>query len=300
MNDPDPAGPHPDVDALSDLAAGVLDDTPEAFALHDHLAGCPACAGVAVLLRHTRGLLASLPPVAMPDDVAARLAAALSAAAAEEAAAPATPVTDLAKHGRLTGRKSRSGSWGGERRWRPGVGAVAAGVALLFSAAVGIGALRSGGQRHPTGGAAAVAARSPGLAAARRLPPAGHDYTAATLAPAVRSLLGTPASAAHPAGVSPQPVPAPGAAQDGVAQAPDHALQRLLRPAGLGACVTALAGNARTAPLAVDFGRYQGRPVAVIVLPDRDPAKVQAWVVGPACGPRTPDLVRYQVVSRVG
>jgi hypothetical protein len=65
----------------------------------------------------------------------------------------------------------------------------------------------------------------------------------------------------------------------------------------LQACVDELAGRPAQAE-GVDFARYQGRPAVVIILADPDPAKAQAWVVGPDCRRGSADLLRYQVVRR--
>lgn len=308
MNDGDPVtGAHPDADALSELDAGLLDDTAEAAQLQDHVAGCRRCADLLLLLRDTHRLLAGLPAVAIPAEVAARIDAAL---AAETTSAPRTAEAPVASTitapatspGSVTvlSTARRGGRSAARRRWLPGAGAVAAGVAVLLAGAVGLGALQQRGG-HSAATSRAAGAGAPHRTAAVPAAPVvtGRDYTPATLDDGVRSLLA--------AGSTPKRTPAPlfehspGQSDRGSAVQPvDPALNRLRQPAALGACVAELAGNPRIAALAVELARFQGRPAAVVVLPDPDPAKVRAWVVGPACGPGQADVLRFQIVPRAG
>jgi len=81
---------HLSMDEIADLDEGLLTDE-RAAAAHAHLAGCVECSERASVLEASNTALRDLGPVAMPDDVAARIDAALAA----EAAAPA-PKPDAA------------------------------------------------------------------------------------------------------------------------------------------------------------------------------------------------------------
>ncbi|MFD0274962.1 hypothetical protein ACFVHB_13825 [Kitasatospora sp. NPDC127111] len=84
-----PPGAHPSVDELADLAEGLVEPAAAAEALHAHLAGCAECRETAEALTEVQALLGAVEPPAMPEDVAARLDAALAAAAAEPPPVPA-------------------------------------------------------------------------------------------------------------------------------------------------------------------------------------------------------------------
>lgn len=83
----DTAG-HPDVAEISDLTEGLLPSSRIAD-VRRHLDECELCADVHASLEEIRGLLGTLPgPPRMPDDVAARIDAALAAEALLNAHAP--------------------------------------------------------------------------------------------------------------------------------------------------------------------------------------------------------------------
>ncbi|SDM97166.1 anti-sigma factor family protein [Actinacidiphila guanduensis] len=73
--------PHPEDTVLSDLAEDLL-PADRAAEVRGHIAGCEECAEVLASLAEIRSLLGSLPaPEPIPDDVAARIDAALAAEA---------------------------------------------------------------------------------------------------------------------------------------------------------------------------------------------------------------------------
>ncbi|WP_129308034.1 hypothetical protein [Streptomyces sp. L2] len=79
---------HPDVSEISDLTEGLLPPARGAD-VRRHVDRCEMCADVHASLEEIRGLLGSLQgPPRMPEDVAARIDAALAAEAAEAAEAP--------------------------------------------------------------------------------------------------------------------------------------------------------------------------------------------------------------------
>ncbi|PZS29587.1 MAG: hypothetical protein DLM59_12620 [Pseudonocardiales bacterium] len=299
MSDPT-TGAHPDVDTLSDLDAGLLDAAMAARA-GAHVAGCATCRDRVDLLQDTQAMLAGLPAVPMPADVAARIDTALAETAAAETAArgPAVGRDTPAATGDVTVLADRAGHRRriDRRRWWPGAGVVAAGVALLFAGAVGLSAVKSGSGASGTSNRSSTTAGAVPRAAPARAPVAsGADYSSTTLDAGVRRLL---AGRSSPTGL-PREVPKPSGSPRGplAATAAAPVLDRLLGPAALQACVTELAGVPGVTPLAVDFARFQDKPAVVVVLPDSNPANVDAWVVGPACGPGQSDLLRYQVTPR--
>ncbi|MEP6696735.1 MAG: hypothetical protein ABJA34_07635 [Pseudonocardiales bacterium] len=277
------SGPHPGVETLSDLQAGVLAGTAQESEVSAHLAGCPSCAERVGLLRNAQSLLAGLPAPSMPADVIARIDAALTdAALIDGVQAEPTAVAVLADR-----RRSRR---------RVGAGAVAAAAAVLFVAAVGIGTFQ---QRAGSDKSATASSRgSPGQGAGLVPQASGRTYTPATLAAGVRSLLAGVPPAAQ--GFGTPIAPGQSTRDSAVPADPATTLARLRQPAALSGCVTELAGRPGVVPLAVDYAVFQGRPAAIVVLPDPDPAKVQAWAVGPDCRPSQADVLRYQVVPRVG
>jgi hypothetical protein len=141
---PGPLAPppgHPDLDALADFDAGVLDPV-EATQLQTHVATCARCRAVLAGIRDVPQLLRALPPVRMPADVEARILAALDAERQARwrpqrpqpgppATTPAGPVPslDAARH---------------RRRWPPRLLALAAaGLVLLLGGATVTIALQS-------------------------------------------------------------------------------------------------------------------------------------------------------------
>ncbi|MEU3732211.1 hypothetical protein AB0E81_22790 [Streptomyces sp. NPDC033538] len=82
---------HPDVAEISDLAEGMLPPS-RTTDLRRHLETCELCADVYASLEEIQGLLGTLPgPTRMPDDVAARIDAALAAESLPRAKAPGIP-----------------------------------------------------------------------------------------------------------------------------------------------------------------------------------------------------------------
>jgi hypothetical protein len=91
VNDDVPSGPPWPLELLADLHAGVFDDSSAATLRSRVLADADARATLAAL-DATRAALADLPPLRMPDEVAARIGAALREEASRRAA---TSVTEL-------------------------------------------------------------------------------------------------------------------------------------------------------------------------------------------------------------
>ncbi|OMI88112.1 hypothetical protein BSZ07_19020 [Streptomyces sp. M1013] len=134
---------HPDVAEIADLAEGIL-PTARTADVRQHLESCALCADVYASLGEIQGLLGTLPaPPPMPDDVAARIDAAL-------AAEPPTGVADGARVSRETsapvdrpGGHARPSSTGPGRkdRRRGGRRRIAVLGAVAAAAAIGLGSV---------------------------------------------------------------------------------------------------------------------------------------------------------------
>lgn len=177
---PDHGGPEDRVgsgvslDELADLHAGVLTDR-ESKALRARIAGDPAAAEMLAALDRTVAMLGELPEEPIPDDVAARIDAALRAEAAAPTQTPTqtrgsgqdssvdAEVLDLAA-ARSTTRTARGSTARGGARPRRWVGpALALGVAAAIAVGVVGGVLSSVRGPDPQAGSAPIA---PNLTAA--------------------------------------------------------------------------------------------------------------------------------------
>lgn len=89
-----PTVPHPDLDTLADLDAGVLDPA-AAEDVAAHVGGCARCAAAMAAFDAVRADLGDLPVPAMPESVAARLDATVAdlRAGAPASAQPGAPVS---------------------------------------------------------------------------------------------------------------------------------------------------------------------------------------------------------------
>ncbi|MGZ4631432.1 MAG: hypothetical protein ACXV2G_02105 [Actinomycetes bacterium] len=259
MTPPDSRVSHLEASTIADLDEHLVDADQAALAT-EHLAACSTCQARRTSLADVRGLLHDAGDVApVPDDVAARLDAALLAAGpvTAEAAPTVTP---------LVGRARPA--------WSTRALQVAAVVVLLLGvSAVGYSALvggsGSGSSSKTAASDATSAGGSAGADAAGSYPvtSSGRNYTAETLRAAVPGLIAGRTGRQSFGGSAESP----------------QAESRLLGGAPLAACVANLAGGPVT-PLAVDAAQYDGKPATIIVLPAQgDPASVDAYVVAPDC-----------------
>ncbi|WP_399897166.1 anti-sigma factor family protein [Streptomyces sp. BBFR51] len=144
---------HPDVAEISDLAEGLL-PTARTTDVRRHLEGCELCADVYASLEEIQGLLGTLPaPAQMPEDVAARIDAALAAETVPRAATP-EPASTEASSGNDGARVSRETSTPADRP---------AGHARASSAGPGRKERRRGGRRRIAVLGAVAAAAAIGL-----------------------------------------------------------------------------------------------------------------------------------------
>jgi hypothetical protein len=109
----------------------------------------------------------------------------------------------------------------------------------------------------------------------------GTAYTKGNLTAEVTKQLNSVTSAPQPS------APQPGTDSEGAQTA-------LRTPAGLHACLAALGDSAAT-PLLVDLATYDGKPVAVIVLPGTADGR-QIWVVSRTCTTRNEGVVDYKLL----
>lgn len=242
---------------------------------------------------YVTALLAGLPAVAMPADVAARLDAALAEAAlAPVAAATVVPIAS-----------ARTARWRDPRILK----AAAAVVLVLGGGGLAVKMITSGGNEGSTTAAAGGAPRAERLSAN-----SAHAYTADSLAADVRALVaGTLPKASttgqdsaaggtlqpHPTGSGAVSIPNPGYTAN-----LDKPLQELTSTVDtLAPCIAALEeGITAVTPYAIDAGTYDGRPALIVVLPNKEDAKsYDVFVVGARCGQgNDADFITYKRVPR--
>jgi hypothetical protein len=268
------ADDHLDLDAIAAFDEGLSEDPGQ----REHVSGCRDCERRLDQVRSTRALLADLPDERMPEDIASRIQSALPQDAMLTTIVP------------MAGRRRR---WAGHPTLA-GLGAAAAGIALI--AAIAIGATRSsnnGGDQAGTSGSTGIPQAGAGVSAFPILSSGAHytDGTMGTLAATLDALArggGVPtptAERAQGAGSA--------ATKDTLsANAPVPPALRTLHDDRtlLLQCVARLAGGPAR-PLAVDFARFTGglrhvknAPAVVVLLPGLTSAGSDiAFFVGPKC-----------------
>jgi hypothetical protein len=289
---------HPDVDLLAD-ATEELPDAATVQRVEAHLAGCPDCRAVRTRLESVRAILGSQSAPRMPDDVTARVLAALTA--------ERTTVTPLS-----AAREGRSH----RRRLRQALAAAAAIVAIGGVGALGVSVLRETGLRSPnsteatstTGGSGSAGsetsgggpAAAPGATdqagkSSTTVVATGRAYTPANLATAATQLLSFSRPDVLTDGGSTRPSPpVPQSAEGGGGRA----FSRLRDPAVLPGCIEALTGGRQAAPLVVDLATYDGRPAAIVVVSSATPDTFDVYVVGPDCSASGSDLIASTTARR--
>lgn len=296
---------HPEVSEISDLAEGLLSAS-RAAEVRRHLAECELCAEVRDSLEEIRGLLGTMPgPEPMPEDIAARIDAALAAearadtdadepadvtrAAAVSRDADVSRETENVETGDTSSVTPRTGSSPDRPAGRPqgatgpgrrtarrrravilgtACGAALIGMSVLF--------LQNLSSENALDGSAdrAVSASESGA----------HSYSQDTLEAEVQGLLAGGASTEKYDGQKQSPNTDERAVPE--AETPDATTSRnpLSAPAvDVPPCVQRATG--RTTPaLALDKGTYQGTDAFLVVLPHpSDPTRVQAYVVAASC-----------------
>ncbi len=250
-----------------------------------HLSGCAQCRTALGDQIAVQGWLRRVPgPGPMPSDVITRLDAALAAARRDDS--PSGTVLPMRPE---SARTSRLGRLAESRVTKSLVAAAAVvligvgGYAAInhTSSTSGSAGSSAGAASAPGGQPASGGAKSGFDAAAGAVRASGTAYTQANLSTEVTKQLSGPTPAAQPS------APQAGTDSEGVRTA-------LRTPAGLHACLAALGDSAAT-PLLVDLATYNGKPVAVIVLPG-DAAGRQIWVVSRTCTTRNEGVVDYKLL----
>lgn len=286
---------HPDVTEIADLSEGLV--TPDrAQELRRHLDACTACADVRASLEEIRSLLGSAPePEGMPDDVAARIDAALAAertadgredgAHVSRETAAARPVADRpaprpGAHrpaGRAIGAATGPGrtSRTPRARRRFGMLATACTAAAVVVASALLAALQDDKKSH--------------TAAQDRPSTSADTFSEGTLEQQVTELLGPAEQTQDAAEQTQDATEAPhgfGTSSDaGGAAGTGH--PTVLKSAPTTSVPACVREGLRTSdsPLAAEKGTYAGKDAYLVVLPDlsSDAARVTAYVVDATC-----------------
>jgi hypothetical protein len=320
---------HIRADKLASYRAGDL-GTRESARVHAHLGDCARCTAAADNLAAVSTLLASVPAPPMPDDITARIEAALAAEAASRAASPAVP----AARGPVPAAPGRDGVtrraaarnpkiWSGGWLRSPVTLRVAAGAAV---AAVvlggGFAAIRLAGSSGTSGtagsssaaegsgtsagsGAAGATAQSPNAAAPAAVPAltyrAGGRSRPFTVLTSSADL--GPGTLAREVGrlvlggrtgaqQGTKASPGPSAERNAASGIPGFA------PATLEGCVTRVAdgGHVRL----VQTGRYQGQQAVIIAVSPAGGGPVRIWVVGTGCSATSSDVIAQMALPGSG
>ncbi|MFJ8753787.1 anti-sigma factor family protein [Streptomyces sp. NPDC102441] len=281
---------HPDVSEISDLTEGLLTPSREA-ALREHINTCEECADIHSSLEEVRSLLGAAGPLSahMPDDVAARIDAALASEAAHPASVPAAaaPVsrettTDGVAAPRPAGRPRGATGPGrspARRRRRTVIlgtafGAAAVGMSVFLLQSLQVSQDSSG--TMPDRGVSA-AEKSQG------------DFSEGTLEGRVHTLLSESTASGSPDDASAKPSldtkSSPGDLSPGDASPRTPLFAPVV---DVPPCVQQ--GTGRDAPaLAMEKGSYEGTAAFLVVLPDAtDSSRIQAYVIDAACVDSTP------------
>ncbi|MFE7537812.1 anti-sigma factor family protein [Streptomyces rhizosphaericola] len=302
---------HPEISEISDLTEGLLPAS-RADEIRDHLAECEPCAEVRDSLEEIRGLLGTLPePGPMPEDIAARIDAALATEARTDAptdeAADASHVGTVSRDADVS-RETESTETGGASLSTPRTNSSPDRPAGRPQGATGPGRRTRRRRRTVFLGTACGAAviglsvfllqnlssspDSAGMSADRAISSsesAAHSYAQDTLETSVRDLLAGGAGTEDFTGQKQSPHIDEHAVPEG--GTPDATASRnpLSAPAvAVPPCVQQATG--RTTPaLAIDEGIYQGTAAFLVVLPHAsDATRVQAYVVAASCADTTP------------
>ena len=289
---------HVDLEILAELAEGLLDDRAlsardreRAATVRAHLATCQLCQQRAADLAEVQQLLAAVPSVTMPGDVAARIDAAIAAAARD-----AEPGED-ASAGRVVGLRRPSR----QRRTLQVAVAAAAAVVIAVGGLATTRALFGGGetasQSSAGGGAVSRDAGEGGSGAGQ--PPAAAPMSGAGTGPQViATKVNYSASTMDDqvAGLVRRRM-AQGSPGDEAGRVPSE-LRPLTDPARLRGCIAQATGQPDRRPVVVDLARYEGQPAAVVVFsgPGRD--RLDVWVLGDSCSAGSADVLRHTQVPR--
>ncbi|GIF24952.1 hypothetical protein BJ973_007210 [Actinoplanes tereljensis] len=298
-----------DIDLLADYIGGALSGTPDESSVAALIADDPAWRAAYESLSGgmaTVGAqLGALEPMVMPDDVVARLEAALASPIAApdpipaELAAPPVPHLALVRgdhahdvpQERTTARERGSKPGSARRlRWATPI-AIAAGVIAFVGFGLDYLAGRESNSSDMASSSAAGEAQARQNSAAMpggpQLLASGTDYTASTLATGpLEPFAASAKSSSRATDPSVQSESAPMAAPDQAGSiSGDDPLARLRNPAVLQECIDAIAAENSDGPIypqSVDFARFDGSPALIVRFSATQGS--WAWAVGPSCG----------------
>ncbi|MFF3599419.1 anti-sigma factor [Kitasatospora indigofera] len=304
---PHPAGPHPSIDELADLAEELIEDRDTADSLREHLAGCPECRETLAALAEVSELLGSVETPAMPADIARRIDAALAAEAAG-AGRPTPPAVGPASD---PAAAERAGSSGQPAAARPRQEHRPAPTAPPTAPPAGPGRTRRRSRRRVLLGTAfALAAVTLGALLLRTPAPDQAADTAAGAAAASAPSLSAPSPGIPSPGLPSVGGPSLGGGQRPGSEAPQEQpaikggapvyteetlaeqARRLVRAASpsdgtdLSTRTAAPCAPAGTGPLLADGrGTFGGVPVDVLVYAvPGDPGRLDVYLVASDCG----------------
>ncbi len=289
---------HPDSDhltpeVLADLELGLLDDESRDHA-ELHLTHCATCTALQGDLAALSDAMSALPDEPMPDAVWEQLSTALADEPVVTPSGSATVVPIEAAR---------------KRRWaRPGIGVVAgaAGVALV-GAIIGGNVLGDNNSASTSGGptAASDSVRE-ALVNPYSATQSGTKYDAAALDSQVTQLVAarktfspTPAPPADSTAPTASPTTSGELASPEPTMNGDSGVAPLATdPAAAQACLEGYLGVPGVRPLAIDIGKWEGEPAAIIVLPAADPNRAEVWVIDPDCSGLEDPLFYWTTVAR--
>ncbi|MER5892071.1 hypothetical protein [Streptomyces sp. NPDC001876] len=275
---------HPDIEEISDLTEGLLSPSRTAD-VRRHIDACPQCGDIQASLEEIRSLLGTLPiDQQMPEDVAARIDAALASESLAQAEAssgvtgpvsretfeqPAEPTVVDRPSGRPRGATG-PGRRPARRRRRTVILGTAFGAAVV---GIGVFLLQSVQPAQNSADSTSSAAED-----------SGRNFSGDTLEDQVHQLLGAAdGSKTAETGETKPSLDTKSSPQN---VDPDTATPRdTLRTPVVDVPPCVQRGTGRNAPaLAVEQGSYQGTAAFLVVLPHAtDSSRVQAYVVDAAC-----------------
>jgi hypothetical protein len=320
---------HVGAEALARYREGDLGSRKSAR-IRAHLASCPRCAALDEDLAGVSVLLASAPQPAMPEQVTARIQAALMAEAAQAAqlgtghqAGQAPEAGQPREHGQPRHSRQAGGPAGAGRSWR--LRGLQSPLALrtLATAAVAIviaggvyGTIQLAGGPAGTSSSAGTAAEPEFGRIATIGPPlqfnsgsrtsdvtpvsTGTNFQSRQLTSQVRSVLlrsaGKLPVRQHPES-STRHTAQPGHGSAGTVISPNAARQLSgVQVAALPGCVQRISAGGRVQ--LVDVDRYQGKPATIIVVAAGRGSLI--WVVGPGCSRSDSDVVAHASLPAAG
>jgi Putative zinc-finger len=315
---------HVSAEALARYREGDLGSR-KSSRIRAHLAACPRCTALDQDLAGVSALLASAPRPTMPEQVTARIQAALIAEGARQ-----VPLSAGREPGRpeLASQPGRSRHAAGRtrdgRRWHlpellspVAVRAFAAAAAAVAIAGGIYGTVQlAGDQPGATSGSASasnaagserhgLALTGPPLAYGSASHPAditpvstGMNFQPGLLKSQVRSVLprsGANAPMSHPQATAGKP----GAFAGPSVTTPDKRSFSGLPISALRGCVTRISAGRKV--LLVDVDRYQGKRATIIVIAGAGGAGgARVWVVGPGCSRTGSDVIAQASLPGAG